>query len=85
MGISHPLFPYFFEKRLAIPTSPFFHLLVNGFSVTCKNNDFNRIAITIRNWKVIVQHITLANFYERIEIGVAGSPSMMLHFLPDVE
>ena len=27
------LFPYFFEKRLAIPTSPFFHLLVNGFSV----------------------------------------------------
>ena len=29
----HPLFPYFLEKRLAIPTSPFFHLLVNGFSV----------------------------------------------------
>ena len=32
---AHPLFPYFLEKRLAIPTSPFFHLLVNGFSVTC--------------------------------------------------
>ena len=32
-----------------------------------------------------MQHETLANFYERIEIGVAGSPSMMLHFLPDVE
>ena len=30
---AHPLFPYFLEKRLAIPTSPFFHLLVNGFSV----------------------------------------------------
>ena len=30
---AHPLFPYFFEKRLAIPKSPFFHLLVNGFSV----------------------------------------------------
>ena len=28
-----PLFPYFLEKRLTIPTSPFFHLLVNGFSV----------------------------------------------------
>ena len=23
------------EKCLTIPTSPFFHLLVNGFSVTC--------------------------------------------------
>ena len=23
---AHPLFPYFFEKRLAIPTSPFFSL-----------------------------------------------------------
>ena len=32
---AHSLFPYFLEKRLAIPTSPFFHLLVNGFSVTC--------------------------------------------------
>ena len=30
---AHPLFPYFLEKCLAIPTSPFFHLLVNGFSV----------------------------------------------------
>ena len=30
---AHPLFPYFFETRLAIPTSPFFHLLVNDFSV----------------------------------------------------
>ena len=29
---AHPLYPYFLEKRLAIPT-PFFHLLVNGFSV----------------------------------------------------
>ena len=29
---AHPLFPYFLEKCLAIP---FFHLLVNGFSVTC--------------------------------------------------
>ena len=27
---AHPLFPYFLEKRLAIPTS---HLLVNAFSV----------------------------------------------------
>ena len=27
---------YFLEKRLAIPTSPFFHLLVNVFSVTCQ-------------------------------------------------
>ena len=26
---------YFLEKHLAIPTSPFSHLLVNGFSVTC--------------------------------------------------
>ena len=43
------------------------------------------LRLIIRNWKVIVQHETLANFYERIEIGVAGSPSMMLHFLPDVE
>ena len=32
---AHPLFPYFLEKRLAIPASPFFHLLVNDFSVTC--------------------------------------------------
>ena len=31
--IAHPLFSYFLEKRLAIPTSPFFHLLVNAFSV----------------------------------------------------
>ena len=30
---ANPLFPYFLEKRLAIPTS-FFHLLVNGFSLT---------------------------------------------------
>ena len=30
MGIAHPLFPYFLEKCLAIPTS---HLLVNAFSV----------------------------------------------------
>ena len=30
---AHPLFPYFLEKCLAIPTSLFFHLLVNGFSV----------------------------------------------------
>ena len=30
---AHPLFPYLLEKRLAIPTSPFFHLLVNGFYV----------------------------------------------------
>ena len=29
---AHPLFPYFLEKCLAIPTSS--HLLVNGFSVT---------------------------------------------------
>ena len=29
----HTLFPYFLEKRLAIPTSTFFHILVNGFSV----------------------------------------------------
>ena len=28
---AHPLFPYFLEKRLAIPTSPFFHLLVIAF------------------------------------------------------
>ena len=28
-----PLIPYFLEKCLAIPKSPFFHLLVNGFSV----------------------------------------------------
>ena len=27
------MFPYFLEKRLTIPTSHFFHLLVNGFSV----------------------------------------------------
>ena len=33
---AHPSFPYFLEKRLAIPPSiSFFHLLVNGFSVTC--------------------------------------------------
>ena len=35
---AHPLFPYFLEKHLAIPTFPFiitiYHLLVNGFSVT---------------------------------------------------
>ena len=30
---AHPLFPYFLEKHLAFPTSPFFHLLVIGFSV----------------------------------------------------
>ena len=29
---AHPLFPYFLEKHLAIPTSAFFQLLVNGFS-----------------------------------------------------
>ena len=29
-----PLFPFFLEKRLAIPIS-FFYLLINGFSVTC--------------------------------------------------
>ena len=29
----HPLFPYLLQKHLAIPTSPFFHLLVNGFCV----------------------------------------------------
>ena len=28
---AHPLFPYFLEKLLADTTSPFFHLLVNGF------------------------------------------------------
>ena len=37
----NPLFPYFLEKRLVIPTSPFFHLLVNIFSVTCKNNNYH--------------------------------------------
>ena len=26
--IAHPLFPYLLEKHLAIPISPFFHLLV---------------------------------------------------------
>ena len=31
---AHPLFPYYLEKRLAIPTSPFF-IYVNDFSVTC--------------------------------------------------
>ena len=31
---AHPLFLYFLEKRLAILTSPFFHLLLNSFSVT---------------------------------------------------
>ena len=31
---AHPLFWYFLEKHLAIPTSPFFHLLVYIFSVT---------------------------------------------------
>ena len=34
--MSHPLlFPYFLEKRLAIPTSPF-----TGFSVTCFRTSF---------------------------------------------
>ena len=27
-----------FREALTIPTSPFFHLLVNGFSVTCIYN-----------------------------------------------
>ena len=30
---AHSMFPYFLEKHLAIPTSLFFYLLVNGFSV----------------------------------------------------
>ena len=34
------LFLYFLEKHLAIPTSPFSHLLVNSFSVTCLNPFF---------------------------------------------
>ena len=38
---AHPLFPYFLEKCLAIPSSPFFHLLVNGFSVTCFRTFFS--------------------------------------------
>ena len=37
---THHLFPYFLEKCLAIPTSPFFHLLVNGFCVTIIINLF---------------------------------------------
>ena len=28
-----PLFPYFLDKCLTIPTSPFFRLLINGFSL----------------------------------------------------
>ena len=32
---AHPSFPYFLEKRLAIPTSPFFiNYIVNGFCAT---------------------------------------------------
>ena len=31
---AHPLFPYFLEKHLAIPTSPFLNLLINSFCVT---------------------------------------------------
>ena len=39
---AHPLFQDFLVKHLAIPTSPFFHLLINGFSVTCNNNYHNQ-------------------------------------------
>ena len=39
---AHSLFPYFLEKCLAIPTSPFFHLLVNGFSVVIIIDGFSR-------------------------------------------
>ena len=38
VGEAHPLFPYFLEKHLTIPISPFF-LLVDGFSVTSNNNN----------------------------------------------
>ena len=33
---AHPLFPYFLEKCLTIPTSPFFIFSSNGFCVTIK-------------------------------------------------
>ena len=35
-----PLFPYFFEKRLTIPTSPFSFTSTNGFSVSCFHSFF---------------------------------------------
>ena len=34
MLMAHSLFPYFLEKLLAIPTSPFSFTSVNGSSVT---------------------------------------------------
>ena len=44
---AHPLFPYFLEKHLAIPTSPFFHLLVNVFSVIIIANYHNQLLQTV--------------------------------------
>ena len=48
------LFPYFLEKHLAIPTSPFFHLLVHGFSVTCFRTFFVDPLSSFNWWAVSV-------------------------------
>ena len=48
------LFPYFLEKRLAIRTSPFFHLLVNGFCVTSFRTFFEDPLPSLYWWVVLL-------------------------------
>ena len=38
--MGHPLFPYILEKRLAIPTSPFFSFTSKFFFITCFHTFF---------------------------------------------
>ena len=49
-----PLFPYFINKCLAIPTFPFFHILVNGFCVTIFCTFFDDPFLSLYCWVVSV-------------------------------
>ena len=51
--IACPLFPYILEKLLAIPTSLFFHLLVNGFCVTCFSTFFK---LTVLSYSLVLYY-----------------------------
>ena len=50
---AHPMFPYFLEKCSAIPTSVFFHLLVNCFSICHKLNTQYLVLIIGRNYLIV--------------------------------
>ena len=44
---AHPLFPYFLEKRLAIPTSPFFIYYSHNAWLQCNSRRLLQVALTI--------------------------------------